>query len=400
MVAKGRRAVFIATTSGPVRVLRVAEAARLAQSAACINLQARKAGISNRYHDFVSLDAGVVSAHTGRDSYRIDLSADIDQGDSWQLGVFCAHVLAHEELLAETGSGDASLDTDNTESIVWATGVLDVTLSVRPVSGVNAKISESMALFEHAANAGLPIRLLLPAASITSDVRERLESLGRSYPRLSWQGLDAIRFDLAELVPMNQEGKAVQRAFPLPRRSSVMASGLAALAVLTVIAVMAAVTVPLLQRLKGGSKLKPASTALDVRESPFFAEQTRSASTPELPEVSLLVVASPTACFDESARTQHPDSPKALPWGETIRIAVSGKPCYLNLAVGGGSPQFSLEARTNDTVRWSSSMLGSGKPQLSVKIYPDHPSNISLHVIDRANELPRTVASVNVALEF
>lgn len=47
------------------------------------------------YHDFVSIDVGVIKRRTHHGNYRLVLSQDINHGNSWQLGVYIAHLLYH-----------------------------------------------------------------------------------------------------------------------------------------------------------------------------------------------------------------------------------------------------------------------------------------------------------------
>ena len=85
--------IYIATTQGPVRVQAITEEDPDIKSVVCLDGMAEPLAISDRYHDFVKKGTGLIHREFGYGSYRVDVDKPIDQGSSWQLGVYCAHVL-------------------------------------------------------------------------------------------------------------------------------------------------------------------------------------------------------------------------------------------------------------------------------------------------------------------
>ena len=91
--------IYIATTQGPVRVQAITEEDSDIKSVVCLDGLAEPLAISDRYHDFVKKGTGLIHREFGHGSYRVDVDKPIDQGDSWQLGLYCAHVLHKNDLL-------------------------------------------------------------------------------------------------------------------------------------------------------------------------------------------------------------------------------------------------------------------------------------------------------------
>ena len=100
--------IYIATTQGPVRVQAITEEDPDIKSVVCLDGLAEPLAISDRYHDFVKKGTGLIHREFGHGSYRVDVDKPIDQGDSWQLGIYCAHVLHQKKQLCNNipGSGD------------------------------------------------------------------------------------------------------------------------------------------------------------------------------------------------------------------------------------------------------------------------------------------------------
>lgn len=125
--------VYIATTAGPVAIQRITEEDADVNSVICLAGKAVALPISYAYDAFVRNPTGVVQRHFGHNAYRIDVSEKIDEGYSWQLGVFTAHALQRARRLA--GPKDAAA------TVVVATGELDRDLTLHEVDGVAEKIA-------------------------------------------------------------------------------------------------------------------------------------------------------------------------------------------------------------------------------------------------------------------
>ena len=95
--------IVIATTEGPAEVERLSEEDPDVRSVVCLQGKALALPISPDYDAFVRRPVGVIEARFGHACYRLDVSAPISGGLSWQLGVFAAHALKAAGRLAEKG---------------------------------------------------------------------------------------------------------------------------------------------------------------------------------------------------------------------------------------------------------------------------------------------------------
>lgn len=135
MAGTPRIRVLIATTRGPAQVLNIARENPSVRSVICVGGALAALPVSPVYDAFVREPTGVVERMTGHPVYRTDISAPIDAGESWQLGLFLAHALRSADALAIPGE----LPT----MIVLVTGGLDRDLTVTPVSHVAEKLARA-----------------------------------------------------------------------------------------------------------------------------------------------------------------------------------------------------------------------------------------------------------------
>lgn len=101
----------------------------------CLNGSSKALAISRDYDAFVKEPTGIVERAVHHGSFRMDVDRPIDEGDSWQLAVFIAHLLKGAGRLAE---GD-----DPADRVLWATGTVDRYLNVGPVEKVKDKLDAS-----------------------------------------------------------------------------------------------------------------------------------------------------------------------------------------------------------------------------------------------------------------
>ena len=85
--------VSIATTAGSIAVERIAPLALRKSKIFTWRGTAPLAAISGSYDEFVAKRVARILPSTHAGSFRIDLSGEIDTGDSWQLAVLTAHAL-------------------------------------------------------------------------------------------------------------------------------------------------------------------------------------------------------------------------------------------------------------------------------------------------------------------
>lgn len=126
--------VYLATTEGPVSIDRITREPAV-QSAVCLRRTTRVLPISAAYDAFVRAPSGVIERDFGpfrAGAFRIDLSAPVDDGESWQLAFYVAHDLARRGRLADS-DGDA-------EQILLLTGRVDSDLKVGTVDHVPEKL--------------------------------------------------------------------------------------------------------------------------------------------------------------------------------------------------------------------------------------------------------------------
>lgn len=160
----GRLRVVIATTDGPCTIRRITEEAPELHSVVCLAGTATALAVSADYDAFVRRPTGVVERDVGHPVFRVDVDGPIDEGRSWQLGLYIAHRLKAADRLAE--------DDQPAEGIVWATGTVNSDLGIGPVDRVADKARRSAPLFD----AGLPV-LAVVAASNAEALPDRVEVL-------------------------------------------------------------------------------------------------------------------------------------------------------------------------------------------------------------------------------
>ena len=111
-----KRAYYL-TTRGVVEVLLLTEEDPIiGRSVHVSGGTTETANIGAAYHAFVARPTGIIERYFAHSCYRLDFSAPVDTGSSWQLGVFIAHALHAAGRLAQEG--------DSADTIIWATGAV------------------------------------------------------------------------------------------------------------------------------------------------------------------------------------------------------------------------------------------------------------------------------------
>jgi hypothetical protein len=148
--------VYLATTRGPVQVERISwEPA--AQSAICLRRTTKVLAISPNYDAFVRHVSGVIEREFGSaegGAFRLDVSGEVDAGDSWQLGVYAAHALHAKGRLAGPN--------DKYDHAIWLTGKLNADLDVGAVTHLSEKLQASRDEFARLQEMGVPVSLYVP----------------------------------------------------------------------------------------------------------------------------------------------------------------------------------------------------------------------------------------------
>jgi hypothetical protein len=158
--------IAIATTNGLVMVQQLTEEDDDVMSLVCLGLTSKQLSVSAAYADFVKKGSGLIAKDFGHGAWRLDISANIDSGDSWQLPVYLAHHFYGKD---ELGNGEPEAG----DVVVIATGALSVTRDVKPVEHIAAKqrvAADSIAAWQ---DAGVNCRWMLHAdnaAELNTDV--------------------------------------------------------------------------------------------------------------------------------------------------------------------------------------------------------------------------------------
>lgn len=152
-----RLAVFVATTSGPVRIERITRE-RAPQSMVCLRRSSTVLPISSAYDSFVRRGSGVIEKTFGpfeEGAFRLDLSEGIETGESWQLGVFIAHAISAAPKEMQLS------DLETADQIVWLTGHVDYDLGVGSVGHLAEKIHASRDILAAWAAAGKSVVMIV-----------------------------------------------------------------------------------------------------------------------------------------------------------------------------------------------------------------------------------------------
>ena len=182
-------AVFLATTGGPVQVLRLTPE-RAPQSMMCLSRSSTILPISGEYDDFVRRGSGVIEREFGPfnyESFRADVSETVGSGQSWQLAFFIAHA-------AEALEGTCLVeDEGDADQVIWATGRVDYDLNILPVDHITEKLQTSGPLFDKFVNSSRKVTIL--ASSKQSKKLISAEHLGPNFEIISAENTaEALKF--------------------------------------------------------------------------------------------------------------------------------------------------------------------------------------------------------------
>ncbi len=200
--------VYIPTTERPVQVERITREPA-AQSAICVGRSTRVLPISGAYDSFVRPPSGVIEREFGPfdpGAFRLDVSAPVSDGESWQAGVFVAHALAAVGRLAGPD--------EPCESALWITGALDNDLKIGGVGHVPEKFQASEDLIAELASSGTALRMFVPQnndeAAANAAGGNTYTAAGEASEILSAVGLAAApsgQTAIAATAPQNSRGR-------------------------------------------------------------------------------------------------------------------------------------------------------------------------------------------------
>jgi WD40 repeat protein len=154
--------VLIATTAGPVEIRDLwEEDPRYLAQVEYSGRAYKHTEFTKDYRGFVSREVGLIGRLYGRESFGLELSGPITDGDSWQLGILLAHALLAAGRLS-TRNGDSAPNP----TVVLATGEVERDqLRVIKVEDVRQKLDLALPILAQARNAGSEIIIALPKSN-------------------------------------------------------------------------------------------------------------------------------------------------------------------------------------------------------------------------------------------
>lgn len=152
--------IYIATTQGLVAIQNIMPIDdEDISSVVSVNGTSTTANISGSYHNFVKKGVGILHQMFGACSYRVDISARIDQGNSWQVAMYLAHLAQSKGLL---GNGEVNPD----DTVICATGEVNTTnQQILAVGDVAVKFKLAQPQLEKWTRLGATVQFLLPQAN-------------------------------------------------------------------------------------------------------------------------------------------------------------------------------------------------------------------------------------------
>lgn len=121
--------VYIATTQGLVNIQSIHPIYDDDISPVItINHTSQLAGISSSYNAFVNTATGIIEQEFDGKSFRVNISSNIQQGQSWNLGFYIAHYLhATSQLFTQSSLQPLSDKSAQSDLVIIATGCINTT---------------------------------------------------------------------------------------------------------------------------------------------------------------------------------------------------------------------------------------------------------------------------------
>ena len=152
--------VYLATTEGPIQIERITRE-RIENSLICVKRTNRVLSISPSYDAFVKPGSGVIEREFGpfeQGAFRLDVSGEIVDGDSWQLAVFVAHAL--------DAKGKLAAPDEDASTAVLLTGRVDYDLNILPVEFVSKKLVAARDEFTELLSLGFAVSVFVPTVNL------------------------------------------------------------------------------------------------------------------------------------------------------------------------------------------------------------------------------------------
>ncbi len=161
--------IYIATTQGLISVNALTDLDDPELfSLVCQNGTSNQLAISGDYHKFVKRGSGIIQKDFGGSSYRLDISAPIDQGNSWQLAIYLAHALLSQQQLGDGVPRPG-------EHVIIATGAVNVlNKNIESVGHIARKLSLAETQVIDWRRNNIEVDILLPSADFSQAGENRL----------------------------------------------------------------------------------------------------------------------------------------------------------------------------------------------------------------------------------
>jgi hypothetical protein len=226
--------IFVATNKGLVAIQNITDLQdSTLQSVITINGSTDLATISPAYHRFVQKSTGLIQSEFGGESFRANISRNIDQGMSWQLPFYLAHLVKSQEAystvngyvtasaidssnpMEKGGNGDDSITLGQGmpvagDVVLISTGQINTsTGTIEAVSHIPEKCITASAQIRLWMKKGILVEFFVPATSQknTSASKINQEQIYTVLPELDcaiYQVTDTqqIKEHLSQLLPM------------------------------------------------------------------------------------------------------------------------------------------------------------------------------------------------------
>ena len=160
--------VYLATTQGAILLEGISRESA-PQAAIRIPRTTQTLSVSGGYDTFVHQSSGAAEGALGlfdEGGFRLDVSAEAADGESWQLGLFVAREL--KEL------GELAAPDDPYDEVWWLTGEVDNNLNVYSVDHLADKVRAAATDIAAIVKLGKPVTLFVPKGNVDSVNRAEL----------------------------------------------------------------------------------------------------------------------------------------------------------------------------------------------------------------------------------
>ncbi len=193
--------ILVPTTKNVVGITDITEEDKGVLPVVCKSNELRPLDISNDYKNFVQNPTGIIEKLVNSPSFRLDLTDEIQTGESWQLGFAIAHLLNYKNSIEFSKS---KFDLFNNSKIIWATGKINSNLDVIDVDNIEIKLKNSLSLFRKAKKNKLRIMILVSQRNLQTilDFKKEFNDTEKLFENIELISLSNLR-ELNKLLDIN-----------------------------------------------------------------------------------------------------------------------------------------------------------------------------------------------------